>query len=78
MSDDPTDAAEPAKPFLTIVTGNPSDAEIAALVGIFASAGSSGAPADTGPRNLWGTPADRLRSANGLSPSAFPNLAFGY
>lgn len=71
-------AAEPAKPFLTVVKGNPSDAEVAALVGVFASAGGSDAPADTGPRNLWGTPADRLRPANGMSPSVFPNLAFGY
>lgn len=72
------DAVEPAKPFLTVVKGNPSDAELAALIGVFASADGSGAPADTEPRNLWGTPTDRLRSANGLSPSVFPNLAFGY
>ncbi|PYE14740.1 acyl-CoA carboxylase epsilon subunit-like protein [Williamsia limnetica] len=72
------EAMEAAKPFLTVVKGNPSDAEIAALVGVFASAGGSDAPADTGPRNLWGTPSDRLRAATGLGPSVFPNLAFGY
>lgn len=72
------DATGPGKPFLTVVKGNPSDAELAALIGVFASADGSDAPADTGPRNLWGTPADRLRSANGLSPNVFPNLAFGY
>jgi hypothetical protein len=75
---DSAESTESAKPFLTVVKGNPSDAEIAALVGVFASAGGSDAPADTGPRNQWGTPVDRLRSANGLSPSVFPNLAFGY
>jgi Acyl-CoA carboxylase epsilon subunit len=81
MSDDTVaEATEsaPARPFLTVVKGNPSDAEIAALVGVFASAGGSDGPVDTGPRNLWGTPSDRLRAATGLAPSVFPNLAFGY
>jgi hypothetical protein len=70
--------AAAARPLLRIVKGNPSDAEIAALVGVFASARGGGVEQDTGPRNLWGTPTDRLRAAGGLSPNAFPNLAFGY
>jgi hypothetical protein len=68
----------PERPFLRIVKGNPSPAEIAALVTVVASARGSGDEQDTGPRNLWGTPTDRLRAAGGLAPSAFPNLAFGY
>ncbi|MFJ6097124.1 acyl-CoA carboxylase subunit epsilon [Williamsia muralis] len=75
---DGTGAAAAARPFLRIVKGNPSDAEIAAVVGVFASAGGSGVEEDPGPRNLWGNPSDRLRAAGGLAPNAFPNLAFGY
>lgn len=75
---DCTGDAAAARPFLRIVKGNPSDAEIAAVVGVFASARGSGVEDDPGPRNLWGNPSDRLRAAGGLAPSAFPNLAFGY
>ena len=60
------------KPFLTVVSGNPCDEEIAALVGVFASAGGGGG--DTGPvtRNDWGRPTDMHRSTWGM-PSSFPN-----
>jgi hypothetical protein len=79
---DATDSQAPAdpaaRPFLRIVKGNPSAAEIAALVTVVASAQGSNVEQDTGPRNLWGTPTDRLRPSGGLAPSAFPNLAFGY
>jgi hypothetical protein len=68
----------PERPFLRIVKGNPSPAEIAALVTVVASGRGSGVEPETGPRNLWGTPTDRLRAAGGLAPNAFPNLAFGY
>ncbi len=46
---------------IRILKGNPTDAEIAAVVTVLA--GLSGAPADTGPAeiNLWGHPVDKLR-----------------
>ncbi|PXW29987.1 UNVERIFIED_CONTAM: acyl-CoA carboxylase epsilon subunit-like protein [Williamsia faeni] len=82
MSDDTTpvgdETAAPAAPFLTVIKGNPSDAEVAALVGVIAAASGSGAPADPGPRELWGSHADRLRPAGGMAPSAFPNLRWDY
>jgi hypothetical protein len=81
VSDTSADSSQgdaPERPFLRIVKGNPSAAEIAALVTVVASARGSGVEQDTGPRNLWGTPTDRLRASGGLAPSAFPNLAFGY
>lgn len=67
----PEDAAAPAKPFLTVVSGNPSDEDVAVLVSVFASAGGDG---DTGPvtRNDWGRPTDMHRSSWGM-PSSFPN-----
>ena len=46
---------------IRILKGNPTDAEIAAVVAVLAGAG--GAPAAPGPteRNLWGHPVDKLR-----------------
>jgi len=58
MSEQP----ETAPPFLTVLRGSPSDAEIAALVAVLASAG--GPPSTpSGPRSLWGDPAFALRGA---------------
>lgn len=55
-SDPVSDAKE-----IRILKGNPTDAEIAAVVTVLAGAG--GAPAEPGPteRNLWGHPVDKLR-----------------
>jgi len=55
--DEPAHAA----PEIRVLKGNPTDAEIAAVVTVLA--GLSGAPADTGPVeiNLWGHPVDKLR-----------------
>jgi len=46
---------------IRVLKGNPTDAEIAAVITVLA--GLSGAPADTGPAeiNLWGHPVDKLR-----------------
>lgn len=46
---------------LQVLRGNPTDEELAALVGVLGCAGG-GAP-EPGPieRNLWGHPADKLR-----------------
>ena len=46
---------------IRILKGNPTDAEIAALVSVLA--GASGGSPDPGPieRNLWGHPVDKLR-----------------
>jgi len=46
---------------IRVLKGNPSDAEIAAVVTVLAGLG--GASAESGPseRNLWGHPVDKLR-----------------
>jgi hypothetical protein len=56
-----SDANDQTAPEIRVLKGNPTDAEIAALVTVLA--GLSGAPADTGPVeiNLWGHPVDKLR-----------------
>lgn len=74
MSADVTSATgddKPARPFLTIVDGNPTDEELAILVGVFASVGGSG---DAGPqlRNDWGRPVDMFRE-NWGQPGSFTN-----
>lgn len=48
-------------PAIRILKGNPSDAELAALLTVLAGVG--GAPAESGPPdiNLWGHPVDKLR-----------------
>ena len=53
-----TEAPEAA---IRILKGNPTDAEIAAVVTVLAGAG--GGAAEPGPieRNLWGHPVDKLR-----------------
>ncbi len=66
-------ATEPkaAEPMLRVVSGSPTDEELAVLVAVFANAGgSSDTPA--GPRNDWSRPVDRLRQT-WHSPTAFPN-----
>ena len=57
-----TEATDPAPGSeIRILKGNPTDAEIAALVSVLA--GASGGSPDPGPteRNLWGHPVDKLR-----------------
>ncbi|BDX33886.1 hypothetical protein TUM20985_44330 [Mycobacterium antarcticum] len=56
--DSPVDTSVPE---IRILKGNPSDADIAALVTVLA--GSSGGSPEPGPQelNLWGHPVDKLR-----------------
>jgi len=63
-------------PFLTVLRGEPTDAELAALVAVLASAGEP-ATAAAGPRSLWGDPALQLRSAAMPSSGAWTS-AIGY
>ncbi|MFC8045069.1 acyl-CoA carboxylase subunit epsilon [Nocardia sp. NPDC057353] len=76
-SADPAEAEASTAPLIRIERGNPSDAEIAALVCVFTAAAGSGAPADQGPLDLWGRPALLHRGTAPFSPYAFPALAFG-
>jgi len=61
---------------IRILKGSPTDAEIAALVTVFAAAGAgAAAPASSGPLDLWGTPTLMHRGAVPFSPYSFPFLS---
>ncbi|MEO8816471.1 MAG: acyl-CoA carboxylase subunit epsilon [Mycobacterium sp.] len=49
------------EPRIQVLKGNPTDAELAALIAVLSSAG--GGAVEPGPteRNLWGHPVDKLR-----------------
>ena len=55
------EASETSGAEIRVLKGNPTDAEVAAVVTVLA--GLSGGSADSGPveRNLWGHPVDKLR-----------------
>lgn len=67
LSDETTEASTPgqepaaAEPHIKVLRGNPTDAEVAALVAVLGTAGGSGAESGTRDRNLWGHPVDKLR-----------------
>ncbi|MBY6412487.1 acyl-CoA carboxylase subunit epsilon [Rhodococcus sp. BP-252] len=65
-------AVQEVQAAIRVVKGNPSDQEIAALVTVLAAAaGSSTPPADTRPRELWGTPASMHRTFGPFSPYSY-------
>jgi hypothetical protein len=71
VSDEPTtDATEPAKPLLRIVSGNPTPEEVAALVAVLAASGGGEAPA---PRRTpaWSRPQRLVRSTPAPGPGAW-------
>ncbi|MDZ7887217.1 MAG: acyl-CoA carboxylase subunit epsilon [Mycobacterium sp.] len=57
------EAAAPAthEPHIKVLKGSPSDAELAALIGVLSAAGGGPAEPVTVEKNLWGHPVDRLR-----------------
>ena len=68
-------ATDGEKPFLVIEKGAPTDAEIAALVCVFTAAAAASAPADSGPRDLWGKPTTMHRGSSPFSPYSYPQLS---
>lgn len=65
-------AAKAAAPFFTVVKGNPSDEEIAALVCVLSAAAASAAAGSSGPADMWGRPTFMHRGTSPFSPYAFP------
>ncbi len=49
------------EPHIEVLKGNPSDAELAALIAVLGSAGGTAATAEPGERTRWGLPVDKLR-----------------
>ncbi|MFE3292706.1 acyl-CoA carboxylase subunit epsilon [Rhodococcus sp. NPDC059234] len=62
-------------PVIKVVKGSPTDAEVAALVAVFAAASSGEAPVDTTPPEHWGDPAKMHRARAPFSPYSFQNRA---
>lgn len=48
-------------PSIEILRGNPSDAELAALIAVLSSASGSTAGPGAAERNMWGHPVEKLR-----------------
>ncbi|MFC9514202.1 acyl-CoA carboxylase subunit epsilon [Nocardiaceae bacterium NPDC056970] len=66
----------PQSPMITVVKGNPTDAEIAAVVTVLcaAAAAASGEPAGDGlPPETWGAPTRMHRGHAPFSPYSFGN-----
>ncbi|WP_067646383.1 acyl-CoA carboxylase subunit epsilon [Nocardia harenae] len=76
---EPAAAEASTAPLIRVERGNPSDADIAALVCVFTAAAAAGAaaPGEQGPLDRWGRPALLHRGAAPFSPYAFPALAYG-
>lgn len=67
----------PAQPILKVVSGNPTEEEVATLTVLFASmAANAQAPERDRDRNLWGNIEERLRRPATFNPTAFQNVSF--
>ena len=62
-------------PFLRVVSGNPTDEDVAVLVAVLSSAGGSADAPEPKTRDDWGHPVDRLRPQWGGAGS-FTNLRY--
>lgn len=49
------------EPHIKVLKGSPTDAELAALIGVLSAAGGGPAEPVVTEKNLWGHPVDRLR-----------------
>ncbi|MFT3714685.1 MAG: acyl-CoA carboxylase subunit epsilon [Gordonia sp. (in: high G+C Gram-positive bacteria)] len=58
------------EPFVTVVKGDPTDVETAAIIQVFTAA--KAAHTDTAPRDLWGRATDLHRQSWGL-PTGYNN-----
>lgn len=51
-----TSAGEPVRPLLTVVRGEPTPEQLAALVSVVLARSTAGQPAQTSPRSPWSQP----------------------
>ncbi len=65
------------KPLFHVLKGNPDATEIAALTAVIAAlAAQKRATDDSGDRNMWGRPEDRLQRPALYNPNAFRNVTY--
>lgn len=69
---EPGPTSPPQPPFLVVEKGNPTDAELAALVCVFAAAAAAPAPQVRQPIDNWGLPATMHRGVSPFVPYAYP------
>ncbi|QNI05909.1 acyl-CoA carboxylase subunit epsilon [Mycobacterium kubicae] len=60
MSAEPTNQPQPSEPHIRVLKGQPTDAELAALITVLGSIGSPPPPPAPEPTR-WGLPVDKLR-----------------
>ncbi|MBT0566876.1 acyl-CoA carboxylase subunit epsilon [Williamsia sp. CHRR-6] len=80
MSEQPSASEATPAPTLRIVSGNPTDEDVAVLVAVLGAAGGGDGEQEqsTDNQNMWGRPVDMLRSTDPLAPSVFLNVAQRY
>lgn len=64
------DATTPEPPFLRVVSGNPTDEDIATLVVLFSGLRSAPESTTSAVRSAWGLPTDQHRPSRLVSPAA--------
>lgn len=65
------------KPLFRVLKGNPDATELAALTAVITSlASKKRATPDSGERNMWGRPEDRLQRPALYNPNAFRNVTY--
>nr|WP_290219480.1 acyl-CoA carboxylase subunit epsilon [Corynebacterium atrinae] len=64
------------KPLFRVLKGNPDATELAALTAVIAGLAKRRPAEDSGERNLWGRPEDRLQRTTLYNPNAFRNVTF--
>ena len=65
-----------SRPLLTVVKGDLTAEELAALVAVVAARGASGAPAKPRLRSEWGHPARAVRRPHRAGPDAWRRSAW--
>jgi hypothetical protein len=64
------------QPLFSVLKGNPSATEIAALTAVLTALAKQRPAEESGERNLWGRPEDRLQRTTLYNPNAFRNVTF--
>ena len=64
------------KPLFRVLKGNLDATELAALTAVLTALAKKRTDEDSGERNLWGRPEDRLQRTTLYNPNAFRNVTF--
>ncbi|XVV03050.1 acyl-CoA carboxylase subunit epsilon [Actinosynnema sp. CA-248983] len=70
-----TETAEPGRPYLRVVRGNPTDEELAALTAVVTTLGTGQAEEDVPRRSAWSDPTRMVRRPLPHGPGAWRSSA---